>query len=337
MCRLHITITAHTLYRSVELPPDAMQSSIVSTARRLNFQLPELYLFNSSCLFLSFPQQRYWPAAGAVLTMNMHLLSPSIQHLLLRAILWYLYLCNNCCSPLSIPASAANSFYSFGGRSSKANSRSCDQVHELTALTSSTTTTNVITIDSPNYPFTQYPPLSSCRHSIKAPPGYAITVQCNINLPAVGAVATSSSSSTSSSSQSSSATEAVFTNSNRCQTDFLYISAPATDQSNDGYFEYFCGRGYVSRTSVFNTLTLAYASKSAAVAGYFSCSVFAKRSNCDCGWNPRTRWPGGSGRISGGQEATPNEYAAMVALVDKLTSRVFCGGSISECGKCKKL
>lgn len=249
---------------------------------------------------------------------------PSIRHLLLvRAILWCL---------CSVSASAANSFYSFG-RSTQANSGSCDQVHELTALTSSssTSTTNVITIDSPNYPFTQYPPLSSCRHSIKAPPGYAVTVQCNINLPAVGAGAASSSSPS-----SSSATEGVFTNSNRCQTDFLYISAPATDQSNDGYFEYFCGRGYASRTSVFNTLTLAYASKSTAVAGYFSCTVFGKQRNCDCGWNPRTRWPG-NGRIIGGQEATPNEYAAMVALVDKRTSRVFCGGSISECKSDKVL
>lgn len=209
----------------------------------------------------------------------------------------------------------------------------CDQVHELTPSSQnrppqlSSSTTNVITIDSPNYPFTQYPPRSSCRHLIRAPLGYAITVQCNMNLPA--AVRSSGGPDTSSSSSSSQ----PYANSNHCQTDFLYISAPATDAANDGYFEYFCGRGYVSRTSVFNTLTLAYESRSDTVAGYFSCTAFATRQSCDCGWNPSTRRPGGggsSGRIIGGQEAVANEYAAMVALVDKQSGRVFCGGSISE-------
>lgn len=207
-------------------------------------------------------------------------------------------------------------------------SAQCDQVHELTAGSHQLSTTNVITIDSPNYPFTQYPPLSSCRHSIRAPLGYAITVQCNMNLPARGG----------------GATDTTYTDSSHCQTDFLYISAPATEEANDGYFEYFCGRGYVSRTSVFNAVTLAYESKSDTVAGYFSCTAFATRQDCDCGWSPRSHRPGsatrdsrgggrgegGSGRIIGGQEASPNEYAAMVALVDKRTGRVFCGGSISE-------
>lgn len=206
----------------------------------------------------------------------------------------------------------------------------CDQVHELTAGSHHhhhkqqlSSTTNVITIDSPNYPFTQYPPCSSCRHSIKAPLGYAITVQCNMNLPSRnGAAATDTP-----------PPAMLFTDSNNCLSDFLYISSPATEAANDGYFEYFCGRGYVSRTSVFNTLTLAYESRNESVAGYFSCTAFATRQSCDCGWNPVTRKPGargGTGRIIGGQEAVPNEYASMVALVDKQTSRVFCGGSISE-------
>lgn len=221
--------------------------------------------------------------------------------------------------------SAANSFSTFESRSGY--TAPCDQVHELTASVNSDSggsgsstgrTTKVITIDSPNYPYTQYPPRSSCRHLIRAPPEYAITVQCHMNLPA-----------TATDSTAATAPDVVYANSRNCQTDFLYISAPATNVTNDGYFEYFCGRGYVSRTSVFNDLTLAYASTSDTAAGYFSCSAFATLQSCNCGWNPVTRQPG-SGRIIGGEEATSNEYAAMVALVDTRTARVFCGGSISE-------
>ena len=209
---------------------------------------------------------------------------------------------------------------------STSNGRPCDQVHQLTAgRQDQLSTTNVITIDSPNYPFTQYPPRSSCRHSITAPLGYAITVQCNMNLPALRSG--SGASATVPDTQST-----PFVNSNtNCQTDFLYISTKAADQATDGYFEYFCGRGYVSRTSAFNTMTVAYESRSDTVAGYFSCTAFATKQKCDCGWNPRTHRPGGSsGRIIGGTEAVANEYAAMVGLVDKRTSRVFCGGTISE-------
>lgn len=212
----------------------------------------------------------------------------------------------------------------------------CDQVHELSAgrhPQQMSPTTNVITIDSPNYPFTQYPPRSSCRHSIRAPLGYTITVQCNMNLPAVQVVVQASSGGAGRTPDSAAM---PYTTSDRCQTDFLYISAPATVPANDGYFEYFCGRGYVSRTSVFNTLTLAYESRSDTVAGYFSCTAFATRQSCDCGWNPSTKLPGsgssdsGKARIIGGQEAVANEYAAMAALVDRRSGRVFCGGSISE-------
>lgn len=260
--------------------------------------------------------------------MNVHLqsilsvtISSTHSTRLLRAILW-----------------AAVWFSSVNG--------ACDQVHELTASNQhnsqphSSSTTNVITIDSPNYPYTQYPPRSSCRYSIRAPLGYAITVQCNMNLPARSGGGGKG---------AATDTPPPFANSHNCLTDFLYISAPASEEANDGYFEYFCGRGYVSRTSVFNTLTLAYESRSDTEAGYFSCTAFATRQSCDCGWNPATRHPGGgvgnsrsgsfgstddnqggSGRIIKGQEALANEYAAMVALVDRQTGRVFCGGSISE-------
>lgn len=220
---------------------------------------------------------------------------------------------------LQLRAILWNSSWAAAAGVSSYHSPQCDQVHELTAGTHQLSTTNVITIDSPNYPFTQYPPRSSCRHSIRAPLGYTITVQCNINLPVTGA-----------------ATDTTYTDSRHCQTDFLYISTPATQEANDGYFEYFCGRGYVSRTSVFNALTLAYESKSDSVAGYFTCTAFASRKNCDCGWSPRSLpgvgggWFGGNGRIIGGQEAVANEYAGMAGLVDKQTGRVFCGGSISE-------
>lgn len=232
---------------------------------------------------------------------------------LLRAFAFFLLRCSCAAS-----TSAANSFLR-----SLDTLGPCDRLFELTPpqTTSSTTssatgtaTTNVITIDSPNYPFTQYPSLSSCKYSIKAPPGFAVTVQCNINLPVESGGA---------------AADVAYSNSDRCQTDFLYVSAPATSVSNDGYFEYFCGRGFVSRTSVFSSLTLAYASTRAGIAGYFSCIAFGTQRSCDCGWNPATR-PPGTGRIVGGEEAVTNEYAGMVALVDRVTSRVFCGGSIGE-------
>lgn len=47
-------------------------------------------------------------------------------------------------------------------------------------------------------------------------------------------------------------------------------------------------------------------------------------SNCDCGWNVRSK-------IVGGTSAGVNEFVSHAGLVDKTTKEIFCGAIIGEC------
>uniref|UniRef100_A0A182QFA4 Peptidase S1 domain-containing protein n=1 Tax=Anopheles farauti TaxID=69004 RepID=A0A182QFA4_9DIPT len=161
---------------------------------------------------------------------------------------------------------------------------SCDRQFQLTNVAD-------VTLNSPFYP-ANYPAGSSCRFVVRAPPGYTIQATCTLNMANPGSA---------------------------CTTDFLYVSTEGFASPVGS--EYFCGKGQVSRKSLFNKLTISYISASSTNAGSFTCRLVVQPQECDCGWS-RTA------KIVGGSEAGVNEYTAMVGLLDPLTVNVFCSGAI---------
>jgi secreted trypsin-like serine protease len=87
----------------------------------------------------------------------------------------------------------------------------------------------------------------------------------------------------------------------------------------------YCGRGSTLLRSIGNEVFVALSS-SVRTPATFQCvfkSLALSDSNCDCGWNVRSK-------IVGGSEAAPNEFVSHVGLVDRNTRSVFCGGSICK-------
>uniref|UniRef100_A0A2M3ZL91 Putative cub domain serine protease n=1 Tax=Anopheles braziliensis TaxID=58242 RepID=A0A2M3ZL91_9DIPT len=162
---------------------------------------------------------------------------------------------------------------------------SCDREFQLTNVAD-------VTLNSPFYP-TNYPPGSSCRFVLSAPPGYTIQASCTVNMVNPGTA---------------------------CTTDFLYISTEGFKSPVGS--EFFCGKGTINRQSLFNKLTISYISSST-YSGSFTCRLIVQPQQCDCGWS-RTA------KIVGGTEAGVNEYTSMVGLLDPLTANVFCSGVISK-------
>lgn len=120
----------------------------------------------------------------------------------------------------------------------------------------------------PNSPLTissngRYKPGSACLYNIKAPIGYEIFMDCQINLDYN--IAT-----------------------RRCTSEYFYVSTDG-DVGLRGS-EYACGPVTIRRTSLFNQLVIAYISNSDsrnpnAAAGSFTCTIRAQKQACDCGWN----------------------------------------------------
>ncbi|XP_001657964.2 venom serine protease [Aedes aegypti] len=146
---------------------------------------------------------------------------------------------------------------------------------------------------SPLYPNRKYPSGSSCRYTLIAPPGNSIQMTCDINIDTAQSTA--------------------------CSTELFYISTEGFSSLVGS--EYFCGKGSISRNSLFNKMMIAYTSSSNTNGGTFNCRIKVVKQDCDCGWS---RWQ----KIVGGTEAGINEYTSIVGLLDKLTASVFCSGVI---------
>ncbi|XP_058128386.1 venom serine protease-like [Anopheles ziemanni] len=160
---------------------------------------------------------------------------------------------------------------------------SCDRQFQLTNIAD-------VTLNSPFFP-SNYPAGSSCRFVIRAPPGYTIQASCTLNMGTTSG----------------------------CTTEFLYISTEGFTSPVGS--EYFCGKGTVSRQSLFNKLTISYISASSTSSGSFTCRLVVQPQACDCGWSKLPK-------VVGGSEASINEFSSMVGLLDPLTVNVFCGGVI---------
>lgn len=165
---------------------------------------------------------------------------------------------------------------------------SCDQQFQLAANAD-------VQLLSPLYPNQKYRSGSSCRYTLIAPSGYNIQTTCDVNIDTV--------------------------QNSACSTELFYISTEGFPSLVGS--EYFCGKGSISRNSIFNKMMIAYTSSSATYGGTFSCRIQVVKQDCDCGWS---RWQ----KIVGGTESGINEYTSMVGLLDKLTASVFCSGVISK-------
>lgn len=124
----------------------------------------------------------------------------------------------------------------------------CDQTYQMGAAQSSYLT-------SPNYP-NRYASGSSCMYTIIAPANSLIQVTCTLAMDS--AIAS-------------------------CGSDRLYIETEG--EKSLARAEYFCGSGTVTKTSLFNSITIAYTSNSANYAGSFRCDVRTYQTTCDCGWS----------------------------------------------------
>ncbi|KAG4069063.1 hypothetical protein HA402_008374 [Bradysia odoriphaga] len=144
-------------------------------------------------------------------------------------------------------------------------------------------------LQSPYYP-AGFMPGSSCRYTVRAPFDYQIHVTCKIDFKDPY--------------QDGSCTSGKF-----------YI---AEDGNRDiSSIQPRCGTTTVSKSSIGNTLTLAYTSDYY-YSGLFDCELTAV---CDCGW-------GLNSRIVGGQETAPNEFPSTAALVSTTYVALFCGATI---------
>jgi hypothetical protein len=77
--------------------------------------------------------------------------------------------------------------------------------------------------------------------------------------------------------------------------------------------------------SIGNEIVVALTSSSTLPAS-FQCvfkSLAQTNSNCDCGWNVKSR-------IVGGSVTGINEFVSHAGLIDRQTRDIFCGGLIRE-------
>ncbi|XP_055837857.1 venom serine protease-like [Episyrphus balteatus] len=149
-------------------------------------------------------------------------------------------------------------------------------------------------VESPFYPL-KYPSGSSCKYSFVAPLDYEIYAECSM---------------------------AIDKNPNACSTEYFYFSRDG-DENLIGA-EQFCGIGNLTETTLFTRLVIAYVSGDATnsgVGGSFRCKLSTRPQACDCGWSQNTR-------IVGGIQTAIGEFPSMVALYNKPTGSIYCGGSI---------
>ncbi|CAK1543364.1 unnamed protein product [Leptosia nina] len=148
---------------------------------------------------------------------------------------------------------------------------------------------------SPGYP-NNYRPGVQCRWIANCPAGYNCRIDCQVNIP----------------------------QSSGCYYDRLLVSRSGDPQlaSADPY----CGRGSFTAVSIGQTISLGLISSRYSTGGNFNCQLVAQRATpnpapCSCGVRK-------SSRIVGGQDAKPNEFPSMVALVERGSSSIMCGGVI---------
>lgn len=111
-------------------------------------------------------------------------------------------------------------------------------------------------LTSPNWP-NRYTSGSSCIYTIIAPANSVIEAKCELYIDST---------------------------SNSCSTDRLYIESEG--EKSLARAEFFCGTGTVTRTSLFNSMSIAYTSNSANYAGRWRCDIRTyQTSTCDCGWS----------------------------------------------------
>ncbi|XP_022123540.2 venom serine protease isoform X1 [Pieris rapae] len=149
---------------------------------------------------------------------------------------------------------------------------------------------------NPGYP-RNYRPGVQCRTIATCPRGYNCRINCQVNIPETSG----------------------------CYMDRLLVSRTGdpTLASADPY----CGRGQFSAVSVAQTLSIGLISSIYSRGGTYYCTLVAQAATpdpspvCSCGARKSTR-------IVGGQDALPNEFPSMVALVERGSSNVMCGGVI---------
>lgn len=110
-------------------------------------------------------------------------------------------------------------------------------------------------LTSPNWP-NRYASGSSCMYTIIAPANSVIEATCELYIDA---------------------------SSSSCSTDRLYIEREG--EKSLARAEFFCGTGNVVKTSLFNSMTIAYTSNAANSAGRWRCDIRTYQTTCDCGWS----------------------------------------------------
>lgn len=124
----------------------------------------------------------------------------------------------------------------------------CDETYSMAAVQTSY-------LNNPNYP-NNYASGSSCMYTIIAPANSVIEVTCQLNVPSTTS----------------------------CSSERLYIEREGEKSLTRA--EYFCGSGTVTKTSMFNSITIAYSSSPyTSSSGTFACTVRTYKVACDCGWS----------------------------------------------------
>lgn len=85
-----------------------------------------------------------------------------------------------------------------------------------------------------------------------------------------------------------------------------------------------CGKGNFEVDSIDSTVVVGLIVPFTTQGGRFTCNLSAVQRSCSCGARKR------ASRIVGGTETLVNEFPMMVGLIDLSTSKVYCGGTISE-------
>lgn len=149
------------------------------------------------------------------------------------------------------------------------------------------------TFQSPDYPnyYTSYP--SICRWTVKAPVGYIVAFNCFMEIP--------------------------------CDTDTLLLSR--LGDSSLSKSEQMCGDKDFEADTFDNAGTMGLVISSSTTGGRFQCNVAAIEKDCQCGVRNK---PKPITLIVNGEETFTNEFPMLVAIVDRVTPEVFCGGTLSK-------
>ncbi|XP_038218571.1 venom serine protease-like [Zerene cesonia] len=149
-------------------------------------------------------------------------------------------------------------------------------------------------IYNPNYP-NSYAPSTVCRWMLRCPPGYNCRLDCDLNMPSTY----------------------------MCSGDHILVSRSGDPQLVAA--ERYCGDGVLNVVSMGQTMSVGLETTYYTSGGNFLCEVTAQEpvttTTCKCGVKKTTR-------IVGGEDAKPNEYPMMVAVIEQGSSTVMCGGVI---------